>query len=89
MAAKNAEIVAEGITDKSQTETYCATILCMNFVKMHPLIPMITRTVHIYMTKHALQLSSLDQQNEHLKIQQQTQRALTSSVYTPRRKAVN
>ena len=78
VAAKIAEIVAEGITDKSQVRTLLRYYVMHELCKDAPpdpndraYFPMDNDLKnHIYMAKRALQLSCLDQENAHLKIEQ-------------------
>ena len=78
VAAKIAEIVAEGITDKSHVRNllryYVVHDLCKDALPDHndrAYYPMDNDLKnHIYTAKRALQLSCLDQQNAQLKIQQ-------------------
>ena len=78
VAAKIAELVADGITDKQQVRTLLRRYVMHELCKDTPPQPNDRAyfptdhdvSNHIYMAKRALQLSCLDQENAHLKIQQ-------------------
>ncbi len=72
MASKIAEIVADGITDKVQVRTLLRHYIMHELCKEVPsdpnhraYFPTDNDLNHIYMAKHALQLSCLDQENAH------------------------
>ncbi len=78
VASKIAEIVADGITDKTHVRTLLRHYVMHQLCKEAPPDPNDRAYFptdndlnnHIYMAKRALQLSCLDQENTHLKIQQ-------------------
>ena len=78
VATRIAEIVADGITDKTQVRTLLRHYVMHELCSKAPPDPNdrayfpIDNDLknHIYMAKRALQLSCLDQENAHLKIQQ-------------------
>lgn len=78
VAAQIGEIVADGITDKSQVRTLLHRYVMHELCSKAPPDPNDRAYFptdndlknHIYMAKRALQLSCLDQENVHLKIEQ-------------------